>query len=192
MGAVYLSAKVAMSFGRDVRGDLFHRVTDFSAREVNQFGAPSLITRITNDVQQVQMLVVMACTFAVAAHHNHRRERAGAPAGRRPVVAGGGGPARPGAQRGIGGVADDPAVPHPMGAHRRGQPRCCASRSPASAVARAGDREVERFGVNDQLTDVSLKAGRLMALMFPMLLFIITRPAWACCGSGPTASTPAT
>ena len=67
VAAVYCSARVAMGFGRDVRGDLFHRVTDFSAREVNQFGAPSLITRITNDVQQVQMLVVMACTLAVAA-----------------------------------------------------------------------------------------------------------------------------
>ena len=46
-----------MSFGRDLRNNLFHQVTDFSAREVGTFGAPSLITRITNDVQQVQMLV---------------------------------------------------------------------------------------------------------------------------------------
>ena len=53
--------------GRDLRKNLFHQVTDFSAREVGQFGAPSLITRITNDVQQVQMLVVMACTMAIAA-----------------------------------------------------------------------------------------------------------------------------
>ncbi|MFL6206463.1 MAG: ABC transporter ATP-binding protein [Acidimicrobiales bacterium] len=67
IAAVYFGGKVAMSFGRDVRAGLFHRVTDFSAREVGQFGAPSLITRITNDVQQVQMLVVMACTMAVAA-----------------------------------------------------------------------------------------------------------------------------
>ena len=56
-----------MSFGRDLRKNLFHQVTDFSAREVGTFGAPSLITRITNDVQQVQMLVVMACTMAIAA-----------------------------------------------------------------------------------------------------------------------------
>jgi ATP-binding cassette subfamily B protein len=67
VAAVYFGGKVAMSFGRDLRAGLFHRVTDFSAREVGQFGAPSLITRITNDVQQVQMLVVMACTMAVAA-----------------------------------------------------------------------------------------------------------------------------
>ena len=67
IGAVYLGARVAMGFGRDVRGSLFHTVTAFSAREVGSFGAPSLITRITNDVQQVQMLVVMAATMALAA-----------------------------------------------------------------------------------------------------------------------------
>ena len=65
--AVYFGSKVAMSFGRDLRSNLFHRVTDFSTREVGEFGAPSLITRITNDVQQVQMLTVMACTMAIAA-----------------------------------------------------------------------------------------------------------------------------
>src|SRR5437868_2392486 len=67
IAAVYYGGKVAMSFGRDLRKNLFHQVTDFSAREVGSFGAPSLITRITNDVQQVQMLVVMACTMAIAA-----------------------------------------------------------------------------------------------------------------------------
>src|SRR5262245_12803765 len=67
VAAVYFGGKVAMSFGRDLRGNLFHRVTSFSTREVGSFGAPSLITRITNDVQQVQMLVVMACTMAIAA-----------------------------------------------------------------------------------------------------------------------------
>ena len=56
-----------MGFGRDVRGNLFHQVTGFSTKEVDQFGAPSLITRITNDVQQVQMLVFMTCTLLVAA-----------------------------------------------------------------------------------------------------------------------------
>jgi ATP-binding cassette subfamily B multidrug efflux pump len=67
VAAVYFGGKVAMSFGRDLRKNLFHKVTDFSAREVGTFGAPSLITRITNDVQQVQMLVVLACTMAIAA-----------------------------------------------------------------------------------------------------------------------------
>ena len=64
---VYFGSKVAMGFGRDVRKSLFHQVNDFSAREVAQFGAPSLITRITNDVQQVQMLVLMTCTLLLSA-----------------------------------------------------------------------------------------------------------------------------
>ena len=56
-----------MAFGRDVRGALFRGVTSFSTADVNSFGASSLITRITNDVQQMQMLVVMVCTLFVAA-----------------------------------------------------------------------------------------------------------------------------
>ncbi|PYC70003.1 multidrug ABC transporter ATP-binding protein [Micromonospora arborensis] len=65
--AVYLGARIAMGFGRDVRATLFGHVNRFSAREVARFGAPSLITRNTNDVQQVQMLVLMSCTMMVAA-----------------------------------------------------------------------------------------------------------------------------
>ncbi len=64
--AVYFGSKAAMSFGRDVRAGLFHQVTDFSAREVAHFGAPSLITRVTNDVSQIQILVQMTCTMLVA------------------------------------------------------------------------------------------------------------------------------
>ena len=67
IAAVYLGAKVAMSFGRDVRGAIFQRVLAFSSRELNKFGAPSLITRNTNDVQQVQMLVLLSATMFVAA-----------------------------------------------------------------------------------------------------------------------------
>ena len=63
----YGAGKAAMGFGRDLRRDLFHQVTDYSAREVGKFGAPSLITRITNDVQQVQMLVVLGATMMIAA-----------------------------------------------------------------------------------------------------------------------------
>lgn len=63
----YLSAKVAMAFGRDLRGGVFKAVETFSARELNQFGAPSLITRNTNDVQQVQMVLFMGLTMMVAA-----------------------------------------------------------------------------------------------------------------------------
>jgi ATP-binding cassette subfamily B multidrug efflux pump len=65
--AVWFSARTAMGFGRDVRAAIFHRVGTFSQREVQQFGAPSLITRETNDVQQVQMLVLLSCTLMVAA-----------------------------------------------------------------------------------------------------------------------------
>ena len=63
----YLSARVAMAFGRDLRGGVFRAVETFSARELNQFGAPSLITRNTNDVQQVQMVLFMGLTMMVAA-----------------------------------------------------------------------------------------------------------------------------
>ena len=67
VSAVFVGSKVAMAFGRDVRGALFHRVKGFSAQDVAQFGAPSLITRITNDVTQVQMLVQMTATLLIAA-----------------------------------------------------------------------------------------------------------------------------
>ncbi len=65
--AVYFGSRLAMGMGRDLRGDLFHRVVAFSQREIGQFGAPSLITRNTNDVQQVQMLVQMSATMMVSA-----------------------------------------------------------------------------------------------------------------------------
>jgi ATP-binding cassette subfamily B multidrug efflux pump len=67
MIAVYFGSRSAMSFGRDLRAALFHRVGAFSARELAHFGAPSLITRNTNDVQQVQMLVVLGCTLMIGA-----------------------------------------------------------------------------------------------------------------------------
>ncbi len=177
VGAVYLSAKVAMSFGRDVRGDLFHRVTDFSAREVNQVGAPSLITRITNDVQQVQMLVVMACTLAIAA----------------PITVVGGSVLALQQDVGLSWLVavSLPALALSVGAivwrmvplFRTMQKRIdranlvLREQITGIRVVRAfvrEPREVERFGgVNDQLTRTSLQAGRLMALMFPMLLLII-------------------
>jgi ATP-binding cassette, subfamily B, multidrug efflux pump len=177
VGAVYLSAKVAMSFGRDVRGDLFHRVTDFSAREVNHVGAPSLITRITNDVQQVQMLVVMACTLAIAA----------------PITVVGGSVLALQQDVGLSWLVavSLPALALSVGAivwrmvplFRTMQKRIdranlvLREQITGIRVVRAfvrEPREVERFGgVNDQLTRTSLQAGRLMALMFPMLLLII-------------------
>ncbi len=67
IGAVVIGARVAMSFGRDLRHDLFTTVQTFSAREVGRFGAPSLITRTTNDVQQIQMVMLMGFTIMVMA-----------------------------------------------------------------------------------------------------------------------------
>ena len=66
-GAVFFGARTAMAFGRDTRAGIFQRVGTFSAREVSHFTAPSLITRTTNDVQQVQMVVLLAFTVMVAA-----------------------------------------------------------------------------------------------------------------------------
>ena len=67
IGAVYFGARTAMALGRDVRQAVFTKVQQFSAREVSHFGAPSLITRSTNDVQQVQMLALMTFTMMVSA-----------------------------------------------------------------------------------------------------------------------------
>jgi ATP-binding cassette, subfamily B, multidrug efflux pump len=67
MVAVYYGARTAMALGRDVRAAVFGRVQVFSARGMAQFGAPSLITRSTNDVQQVQMVVMLALTLLIAA-----------------------------------------------------------------------------------------------------------------------------
>ncbi|MGN8553025.1 UNVERIFIED_CONTAM: ABC transporter ATP-binding protein/permease [Microbacterium sp. SLM126] len=65
--ATYFAAKAAMRMGRDLRDGIFERVSSFSEREVTGFGAGSLITRNTNDVQQVQMLAMMGATFLVSA-----------------------------------------------------------------------------------------------------------------------------
>jgi len=67
VAAVYFGARTAMAFGRDLRSSIFHRVGSFGNQEMGRFGAPSLITRNTNDVQQVQMLVLMTFTMLVAA-----------------------------------------------------------------------------------------------------------------------------
>ena len=175
--AVYLGSKVAMGFGRDVRDGLFHRVTGFSAREMNRFGAPSLITRITNDVQQVQMLVVMACNLALAA----------------PVTVIGGVFL---AIRQDGGLAWLLAVSMPvmilaMGAvvfkmvptFRVMQDRIdvinrvLREQITGIRVVRAFVREQEetqRFdGANGELTTTSLTAGRLMTLFFPIVMLVI-------------------
>jgi ATP-binding cassette subfamily B protein len=177
VAAVYCGARVAMGMGRDVRSALFHRVTDYSAREVGLFGAPSLITRITNDVQQVQMLVVMTCTLAVAA----------------PITIVGGIILAMQQDMGLSWLLliSLPALALSIGlvvrkmvpVFRMMQDRIDGTNSvlreqiTGVRVVRAFVREpeeVERFGaVNDELTETSLRAGRLMAQMFPTLLVII-------------------
>ncbi len=65
--ATYFASRISMGVGRDLRGAVFGRVLNFSAREMNSFGTASLITRNTNDVQQIQLFLQMALTIMVAA-----------------------------------------------------------------------------------------------------------------------------
>jgi len=177
IAAVYFGARAAMAFCRDVRDALFHRVTDFSAQDVATFGSASLITRITNDVTQVQTLVVMVCTLFVAA----------------PITIIGGS---------IMAVREDGplsllllvAVPaliisvglviiRMMPQFQKMQERIdrinevLREQITGLRVVRAFVREPvesERFGgANDALTETSLKAGRLMAFMFPTVMLIL-------------------
>jgi len=175
--AVWFGAKVAMGFGRDLRASLFHRVTDFSAREVGAFGAPSLITRITNDVQQVQMLVVMAATMAI-----------GAPIA---IVVGVIMAMRQDVGLSIVLVVSMPLAAIVLGAivaqmvptFRRMQDnidvinRVLREQITGIRVVRAFVREpeeTERFArANDDLTATSLRAGRLMSSMFPVVNLLI-------------------
>ena len=177
IAAVYYGGKVAMSFGRDLRKNLFHQVTDYSAREVGTFGAPSLITRITNDVQQVQMLVVMACTMAIAAPITivvgviiAVRQDVGLSmvlVVAMPVAA----------------IVLGILVARMVPAFRLMQERIdqvnrvLREQITGIRVVRAFVREPqerERFGsANGELTEVSLRAGRLMASMFPTVNFLI-------------------
>ncbi len=175
--AVYFGAKVAMLVGRDLRGAIFHRVGEFSEREVTHFGAPSLITRNTNDVQQVQMLVLMTCTLLVSA----------------PILA-------------IGGIvlamrqdiqlswliavsvpvlliAVSLIIVRMVPLFRMMQERIdrvnrvLREQLTGIRVVRAfvrEDVETDRFTVaNDQVTDTAIRAGRLFALMFPIVMLVL-------------------
>jgi ATP-binding cassette subfamily B protein len=177
IGAVYCAARLAMGFGRDLRAALFHRVTDFSAKEVNLFGAPSLITRITNDVQQVQMLVVMTCTMVVAAPITvvfgvfmAMRQDLGMSwllGASLPVLV----------------IILSIVISQMVPQFRLMQERLDNLNSvlrgqiTGMRVIRAFVREPvesDRFHeVNQELTDTSLKAGRLMALMFPTMNLVV-------------------
>nr|CTQ98026.1 Lipid A export ATP-binding/permease protein MsbA [Kibdelosporangium sp. MJ126-NF4] len=175
--AVRFGARTAMAFGRDVRAGIFHRVGEFSAREVASFGAPSLITRTTNDVQQVQLLVVMMATMFIAA----------------PIMC-------------VAGVVmalrEDiglswlllvcvPALAISIGLivsrmvpqFRRMQERVddvnrvLREQLSGIRVVRAFVREkaeTKRFAdANDQLTDTALRVGRLQAMIFPTVMLIL-------------------
>src|SRR5688500_10262185 len=177
IGAVNLGSRVAMGFGRDARSSLFHRVTDFSAREVGTFGAPSLITRITNDVQQVQLLVVMVTTMAI-----------GAPI---TIIAGVVFALQEDVGLSVVLAFSIPAAAIVLGVivgrmvpgFQRMQERIdringiLREQIAGIRVVRAFVREPEesrRFETaNGELTDVSLQVGQLMASMFPMVNLII-------------------
>jgi ATP-binding cassette subfamily B protein len=175
--AVYFAARIAMGYGRDLRSALFAQVGRFSAREVSHFGAPSLITRNTNDVQQVQMLVVMTCTMMIAA----------------PIMCVGGIIM---AVREDAGLSWLVAVSVPVLVVsvwliiRKMVPQFRAMQERIDTVNRvlreqiAGVRvvrafvrepvETERFGrANDDLTDTALRAGRLMVRMFPTVMIVL-------------------
>ncbi|MBH0779074.1 ABC transporter ATP-binding protein [Nocardia bovistercoris] len=174
--SVYFGAQAAMGAGRDLRGALLHRVGTFSSREVGMFGAPSLITRNTNDIQQVQLLIVMSATILVMA----------------PIMC-------------VGGIfmalREDlalswllliavPALGLSMGlVVARMVPgframqfridevnRVLREQITGIRVVRAFVRERQetwRFGVaNSELTDTAMRVGRLMALMFPIVMLI--------------------
>jgi ATP-binding cassette, subfamily B, multidrug efflux pump len=177
IAAVYYGSRVAMGFGRDLRSGLFHQVTGYSSREVNHFGAPSLITRITNDVQQIQMLVVMGCTMLIAAPINMiggvfmaLREDVGLSMMLLvsvPVLAVGVGTV----------IVKQVPIYRSMQERIDTVNRILREQIIGIRVVRAFVREpneVQRFAkANDELTDTSLQAGRLMSRMFPTVMFVL-------------------
>jgi ATP-binding cassette subfamily B protein len=166
-----------MGFGRDVRAAVFHQVSEFSAHELNRFGAPSLITRNTNDVQQVQMLVLVSCTMLVAA----------------PIMCVGG--VAMALQEDVGlswlmavsvpvlvlaiGLVIVRMVPkfRLMQVRIDGINRVLREQITGIRVVRAFVREpveTERFrAANTDLTAVALAAGRLQALIFPIVMLVL-------------------
>ena len=177
IAAVYVGARVALAFGRDLRQAVFDHVGTFSEREVTRFGAPSLITRTTNDVQQVQMLVLMTSTMLVSA----------------PILAIGGvvmalqqdlalslimAVAIPVLLLSVGAIIVR-TVPlfRVMQERIDTVNRVLREQLTGMRVVRAFVRErheVARFAdANAQLTETALKSGRLFALMFPIVLLVL-------------------
>ncbi|MFJ4684750.1 ABC transporter ATP-binding protein [Streptomyces sp. NPDC088789] len=177
IGAVFYGARTAAALGRDIRAAVFDRVQSFSARELGHFGAPSLITRTTNDVQQVQMLALMTFTLMVSA----------------PIMC-------------VGGIVLALGLDVPLSAVlvavvpvlgisvtlivRALRPlfrsmqvrldtvnRVLREQITGNRVIRAFVRdayEQERFRQsNTELTEVSVKSGNLLALMFPIVMTVV-------------------
>jgi ATP-binding cassette subfamily B protein len=177
VGAVYYGSRTAMGVGRDLRAAVFDRVAEFSAREVNRFGAPSLITRTTNDVQQVQMLVVMGANMMITA----------------PIMCVGGIIMALNEDIGLSWlvavcvpvllVSIGLVVVRMVPRFREMQERIDAvnrilrEQITGIRVVRAFVREpveTARFdGANRELTDVATAAGRLFALVFPIVMLVI-------------------
>ncbi len=175
--AVYWGSKVSMGFGRDVRGALFRRVQSFSQAEVNRFGTPSLITRTTNDVQQVQMVVLMMLNVIISAPMMAiggiiMALRLNVPLSAVILVA------IPVMGVFIGLVMMR-AIPLFMSMQKKIDRINQVTREMLSGVRviRAFDRtayEEQRFDVaNSDLTLTTLKVGRLFALMMPTLIVIL-------------------
>ena len=183
IAAVYVGAKVAMAYGRDVRAGVFHHVGRLSAREVGKLGAPSLITRTTNDVQQIQMLLQMSVTLFVQA----------------PIMCVGGLVMALGEDVSLSRLllVCVPVLAGVLGAIIwRMVPKFRAMQPKIDTVNRvlreqiAGMRVVRAFvrepiegarfeDANAELTDISLAVGRLQALMWPtvMLVFNLSQAA---------------
>ncbi len=177
VAAAWFGARAAMSFGRDLRRDLFQRVGTFSARELQQFGAPSLITRGTNDVTQVQMLVLMACLIAASS----------------PIMMVGGVIMALREDAGLGwilavvvpalfvsvGFVISRMVPsfRLMQGRIDEVNRVLREQITGIRVVRTFVREpyeAERFArANGDLTEVAVRAGRWLALMFPLVMIVI-------------------
>ncbi|TFD85815.1 ABC transporter ATP-binding protein [Cryobacterium lactosi] len=175
--AVYFGAKAAMALGRDLRGAVFTRVGEFSEQEVSRFGAPSLITRSTNDVQQVQMLVLTTCTLLVSAPilcvggiimaMRQDLELSWLIAVSVPVLL----------------VAVGLIIVRMVPLFRVMQVRIdtvnrvLREQLTGIRVIRAfvrEDVETRRFGqANTDVTQTALQAGRLMALMFPVVMLVL-------------------
>ncbi|MCT9141454.1 ABC transporter ATP-binding protein [Streptomyces violarus] len=177
IGAVYYGARTASALGRDVRASVFDRVQSFSARELGQFGAPSLITRTTNDVQQVQMLALMTFTLLVSA----------------PIMCVGGIVLALGLDVPLSGVLV--AVVPVLGICvtlivRRLRPLFRAMQERLDTVNQVlreqitGNRVIRAFvrdeyeqqrfrKANTDLTDFALGTGNLLALMFPIVMTVV-------------------